>query len=94
MKKFFITAMLAVVMVTMTACGKTAWKTEMTTSFGGDNWTTLISAKGETIYDGPSEYVDEEYERDALAESKYNFIWNTDKKDFDKVERGSCVFNQ
>ena len=91
MKKFFVIALLVMVAVMGTGCVKRqAWSTEI--SSGG--WVKLISAKGEVIFNGPEEYVDEQYERDALTESKFNWIWNHEKGDFDKIERGSCKFNE
>ena len=82
--------LVAMVAIMATWCKKQAWSTEI--SSGG--WTEFISAKGEVIFNGPEEYVDEEYECDALTESKFNWIWNHEKGDFDKIERGSCKFNE
>lgn len=89
MKKFFVIVLVAMVAIMGTGC-KAAWKTKITS---GD-WTTLIDGKGEVIYNGPLEYIDDEYELDALAESEFNWIWNHEKGDFDKIERGTCRFSE
>ena len=90
MKKFFIIVLVAMVAIMGTGCNKQAWKTKITSG----NWTELIDARGEVIYNGPSEYIDDEYELDALTESEFDWIWNHEKGDFDKIERGSCEFNK
>ena len=93
MKKFFI-AIFAIAIVLMglmgTGCKRQIWSTKIDLG----NWVMLKTSRGEVIYDGPSEFVDDEYELDALNESEFDWIWNHDKNDFDKVARGACKFNE
>ena len=72
--------------------GLTGCKVSNVTTMTSGNW-TKIKRDGEVIYDGPTEFIDDQYEKDALDKSEFNFIYDYDKGEFQKTKRGSTVFD-
>ena len=58
-----------------------------------DDSTRVLDGK-EVIYDGPTEYIDEDYEQKALENSEFNWIWNSESKEFEKTPRHGTVFDE
>lgn len=87
MKKFMVIIALVVAMICTTGCSGY-------TQYTSGNWTAIETHEGEVIYDGPTEYVDDDYEMKSLKESEYNYIYNWETEKFEITKRGQTEFNK